>query len=109
YIDRQATFSIFPILRKELGFSSSQLGLTGTVFTWVYALCMPLAGYIADAMRRDRLVIASVALWSAATLGTALSHSPASFLGWWESSQADGSAAGRPSTWVGERDSGSSG
>src|SRR6266568_3201295 len=82
YIDRQAAFSIFPILRNELGFSSSQLGLTGTTFIWVYALAMPLAGYLADAMRRDRLVVASVALWSAATLGTALSRSPASFLFW---------------------------
>ena len=82
YIDRQAVFSIFPVLRKDLGFTSSQLGLIGTLFSWLYALCMPLAGYFADGLRRDRLIVISLVLWSAATLGTALSHSPITFLAW---------------------------
>jgi MFS family permease len=82
YIDRQAVFSIFPVLRKELGFTSSQLGLIGSMFNWLYALCMPVAGYFADNVRRDRLIVGSLVLWSAATLGTALSHSPVSFLTW---------------------------
>ena len=82
YIDRQAAFSIFPVLQRELGFSYSQLGLVGSMFIWVYALSMPLAGYIADATRRDLLIVLSMVLWSAATLGTALSHAPATFLAW---------------------------
>ncbi len=82
YIDRQAAFSVFPVLQKELGFSYAQLGLVGSMFIWVYALCMPLAGYIADATRRDLLIVASMVLWSVCTLGTALSHTPASFLTW---------------------------
>lgn len=82
YIDRQAVFSIFPVLRKELGFTSSQLGLIGTLFAWLYALCMPLAGYFADGLRRERLIVASLILWSATTLGTAVSHSPITFIAW---------------------------
>jgi MFS family permease len=82
YVDRQAVFSIFPVLRKELGFTSSQLGLVGTLFNWLYALCMPLAGYFADGLRRDRLIVVSLILWSAATLGTAFSRSPIIFLTW---------------------------
>ena len=82
YIDRQAVLSIFPVLRKELGFTSSQLGLIGTLFNWLYALCMPLAGYFADGLRRDRLIVVSLILWSAATLGTAFSRSPIIFLTW---------------------------
>ena len=82
YVDRQAAFSIFPVLEKELGFSSAQLGLVGSLFVWSYALTMPLAGRIADIFRRDRLLIISLVLWSISTLGTALSGSVATFLGW---------------------------
>jgi predicted MFS family arabinose efflux permease len=82
YVDRQAAFSIFPVLEKELGFSSAELGLVGSLFVWSYALTMPLAGRIADVFRRDRLLIISLVLWSLSTLGTALSGSVATFLGW---------------------------
>src|SRR5580704_12802281 len=82
YVDRQAVFSIFPVLRSDLGFSDLQLGLVGTLFIWVYSLCMPLAGRLADAVRRDRLVIGSLILWSLATLGTAASTSARTFLFW---------------------------
>jgi MFS family permease len=82
YVDRQVVFSIFPVLRSDLGFSDMQLGLVGTLFIWVYSLSMPLTGRLADIARRDRLVICSVALWSLATLGTALSNSVPLFLFW---------------------------
>ena len=82
YLDRQAVFSIFPVLRSELHFSDTQLGLVGTLFIWVYSLCMPLTGRLADVFRRDRLVIASLVLWSLATLGTGLSTSASAFLFW---------------------------
>lgn len=82
YLDRQVVFSIFPVLRRDLGFSDTQLGLVGTLFIWVYSLCMPLTGRMADRVRRDGLVIISLVLWSLATLGTALSHSAPLFLFW---------------------------
>ena len=34
YVDRQVVFSIFPVLRRELAFTDTQLGLAGTLFTW---------------------------------------------------------------------------
>jgi MFS family permease len=43
---------------------------------------MPLTGRLADVVRRDRLVIASLVFWSLATLGTGLSHSAPAFLFW---------------------------
>lgn len=82
YLDRQIVFSIFPVLRSELGFSDTQLGLVGTLFIWVYSLCMPITGRLADVVRRDRLVISSLVLWSLATLGTGLSTSAPAFLFW---------------------------
>jgi MFS family permease len=82
YTDRQAVFSIFPVLRQELGFSETQLGLLGTVFLGVYSLSCPLTGWLADRWRADLLLPASLVLWSLATLGTALSASVASLLFW---------------------------
>ena len=47
YVDRQMVFSIYPALRSDIGFSAVQLGLIGSVFTWVYSLSMPVAGWLA--------------------------------------------------------------
>jgi predicted MFS family arabinose efflux permease len=82
YVDRQSAFAIFPVLKRDLRFSDVQLGLAGSLFGWSYALSMPLAGRIADVVRRDRLVIASLVLWSFAALGTARSGSAGTFLAW---------------------------
>lgn len=82
YVDRQVVFSIFPVLRGDLGFSEAELGLIGSVFTWVYSLCMPLTGRVADLVPRPRVVLSSLVLWSLATLGTGLSGSVTAFLVW---------------------------
>ena len=82
YIDRQMVYSIFPALKADLHFSDVQLALTGSIFAWVYALCMPIAGHLSDRLRRDRMIVASMALWSAATLGCGLSNSVFMFLLW---------------------------
>ena len=82
YLDRQMVFSIFPALRRDLGFNDVQLGLVGSVFTWVYALGMPVAGRMADRFRRDRMIVVSLVLWSAATLGCGFAGSVAMFLVW---------------------------
>ncbi len=82
YVDRQMVYSIFPVLKTDVGFSDAQLGLIGSVFSWVYTLCMPIAGRLADIFRRDRMIVASLILWSGATLGCSLSSSVAAFLAW---------------------------
>jgi MFS family permease len=82
YLDRQIVFSIYPVLRTDLGFSERQLGLVGSIFIWVYSVCTPFTGRLADVVRRDRLIVWSVILWSIATLGTGLSTSAQLFLFW---------------------------
>jgi MFS family permease len=82
YADRQIVFSIFPVLKKELHFSETQLGLIGLVFLWTYSACMPFMGRLADRVERRRLVIWSLVLLSTATIGTAISRSTTSFLAW---------------------------
>ena len=43
YADRQAIFSVFPLLEKEMHLTAVQLGLLGSGFAWVYGLAAPLA------------------------------------------------------------------
>src|SRR5580700_6784088 len=82
YLDRQAVFSIFPILKQELHFTDAQLGLVGSIFIWVYSFCFIFSGRLADVFRGDRLIMSSVALWSLTMLGTATSASVGGFLFW---------------------------
>ncbi|HYK92340.1 MAG TPA: hypothetical protein VE398_26500, partial [Acidobacteriota bacterium] len=38
YADRQAIFSVFPLLENEMALTAVQLGLLGSAFAWVYGL-----------------------------------------------------------------------
>lgn len=82
YIDRQVAFSIFPALRRELGFSAAELGWVGTVFIWSYSLALPFAGKLADRTDKRRMIAASLLLWSLAIWGSASAASVGSFLAW---------------------------
>ena len=82
YVDRQIVFSMFPVLRSELHFSETLLGVIGSLFLWVYSSSMLLTGRLADVIRRDRIVVGSLVLWSVATLGTGLSRTATEFLFW---------------------------
>ena len=82
YIDRQMVYSMFPALQADLGFAGAKLGLIGSVFMWIYTLSMPIAGRLADIWRRDALLVASLVLWSVATLGSGTATSENSFLVW---------------------------
>jgi MFS family permease len=82
YLDRQLVFSMFPVMERDLGFSGAQLGLLGSLFLWSYCACQGPAGRLADIVPRDRLVVASLLLWTTATFGTAMSHSAAGVLFW---------------------------
>ncbi len=74
--DRHTIFSIFPVLKSDLKFTDVQLGLTGSIFLWVYAVCNPIAGQLGDRFSKRRLVTLSLLLFSAVTALTGLSTSP---------------------------------
>lgn len=82
YLDRQMVYSMFPALRAELGIEPARLGLIGSVFLWVYTLSMPLAGRLANRGHREWTVMASLVLWSVATLGSGVARSEGEFVGW---------------------------
>lgn len=74
YADRQAFFSIFPLLETEMGLTTVQLGLLGSSFAVVYGLGGPFAGYIVDRIRRKTAVIGGLELWSVICVLSALSR-----------------------------------
>ena len=74
YADRQAIFSVFPLLEKEFGLTLQQLGWLGSSFGIVYGLCAPLAGRIVDRVRRKDAIVGGLHAWSAICMATALSR-----------------------------------
>jgi MFS family permease len=74
YADRQAIYSVFPLLQREMRLTDVQLGIVGASFMWVYAMSAPLAGMIGDRFSRKTLIIGGLVFWSAITIATALSR-----------------------------------
>ena len=64
YADRQAIFSVFPVLKREWHLSQVQLGLLGSSFAWVYGLSGPLAGLVVDRIRRKTAILGGLQFWS---------------------------------------------
>src|SRR5262249_57276903 len=60
-------FSVFPLLKQELGLSQTQLGLLGSSVFWVYALLVPVAGGLGDVLSRKSLIALALLLWSTST------------------------------------------
>ncbi len=82
YVDRQVIFSLLPALRAEIAMSNLELGFLGSLFIWFYSLASPLGGRLADRYGPERVIVASLLLWSGATLGTGLSGSVVPLLFW---------------------------
>ncbi|MCC6368444.1 MAG: MFS transporter [Bryobacterales bacterium] len=74
YADRQAIFSVFPLLEKELALSNTQLGLLGSSFAWVYGLGALFAGSVVDRIRRKTAIIGGLHTWSVICMATAASR-----------------------------------
>src|SRR6516165_1874602 len=64
YADRQAVYSVFPLLKSEFGLSPTQLGLLGSAFMFVYALSSPFSGYTVDRLPRRLLIMLGLTFWS---------------------------------------------
>jgi len=74
YADRQAIFSAFPLLKREMGLNDVQLGVVGSAFMWMYAAALPLAGLVGDRWSRKFLILGGLAFWSIITFLTAWSR-----------------------------------
>ena len=75
YADRQAIFSVFPLLEREMGLTPVQLGLLGSSFAWVYGLSAPLAGMVVDRVQRRTAILGGLQVWSIICVATMTSGS----------------------------------
>lgn len=66
---------MFPALKTDLNLTDTQLGLTGSIFLWVYGIGCPLAGQLADRFSKRLLVVFSLAVWSLVTIATGFATS----------------------------------
>ena len=71
YADRQAIYSVFPLLQKSMGLDNVQLGLLGSAFAWVYGLGGLFAGIIVDRVRRKSAILGGLYVWSFICAATA--------------------------------------
>ena len=74
YADRQAIFSLFPLLAAEFHLGNVQLGLLGSSFAWVYGISAPVAGHIVDRVRRKAAILSGLRIWSLICMATAVSR-----------------------------------
>jgi MFS family permease len=74
YADRQAVFSVFPLLKNEMKLTTVELGMLGSAFAWLYGLGAPLAGAVVDRIRRKTAIMGGLYTWSVICMATALSR-----------------------------------
>jgi MFS family permease len=82
YADRQAIFSVFPLLEQEMQLTTVQLGLLGSAFAWVYGLGAPFAGWIVDRVSRKTAILGGLYAWSAICMATVFSWNFRHLLFW---------------------------
>ncbi len=71
YADRQAIFSVFPLLQSSMHLSNVELGLLGSAFAWVYGLGGMFAGAMVDRIRRKTAILGGLYVWSVICAATA--------------------------------------
>ncbi|MGI8610608.1 MAG: spinster family MFS transporter [Candidatus Dormibacteria bacterium] len=75
YLDRFVPAVTGPLIQKEFHLSDTQAGMLATAFLLVYAVGALPFGFWADRWIRKNIVAMGVAIWSVATVLTALSQS----------------------------------
>ncbi|MEI6702563.1 MAG: MFS transporter, partial [Deltaproteobacteria bacterium] len=68
YIDRQALYAVFPLIKSDLKLSDTALGFLGSAFMLCYMLAAPIFGRLGDRLNRARLAAGGLAIWSIATM-----------------------------------------
>lgn len=71
YMDRQMLSTMKDAMQMDITElqSATNFGRLMAVFLWIYGLMSPVAGVIADRLNRKWLIVGSLFVWSAVTLG----------------------------------------
>jgi len=75
YMDRQVVYGMTTQISDTFHLSQFQFGWLAFVNLFVFAVSSAISGPIADRIGPRRVIFSGVVLWSAATIGSALSHS----------------------------------
>ncbi|NEU07039.1 MFS transporter [Flavihumibacter sp. R14] len=70
YFDRIMITSMRDPIVADFSLTDAQFGLLTSVFLWSYGFLSPFGGYFADKYSRKKVIVFSVAVWSAVTLWT---------------------------------------
>ena len=81
YLDRQLLAALAPTLKSEFQLSNAQYGEIVSVFSIVYAVMAPVAGWLIDRMGLTLVITFSMAVWSLAGVGTGLTRAFSGLLG----------------------------
>lgn len=103
FYDRNVAGALTEPIRMEFGLSDTQIGLLGSIFTWLYAIVGVPLGSVADRWSRKRLLAGGMVIWGALTGMTALATTYA-FLLFTRLGFAVGEAAVAPTatSWIGD-------
>lgn len=74
YFDRLLLTAMVEPIMQSLQIDTKHFGLLLSVYLWVYALCSPLAGYLADRFGYARIIVLSLFAWSLVTLASAFAR-----------------------------------
>ena len=72
--DRQVYNVVLPLIRTDLHLTDFQIGSIATIFNLVFAILVPLSGYIGDLFNRKWIIVTSILFWSISTMFTGLSN-----------------------------------
>ncbi|MBC8126028.1 MAG: MFS transporter [Gloeobacteraceae cyanobacterium ES-bin-144] len=72
--DRQIYNAVLPLIGSDLKLSPVQLGLIATLFTAIYGVLVPIAGYAGDIFSRKWMVFTSLFVFSVGTVLTGTAH-----------------------------------
>lgn len=78
--DRQVFNVVLPLIRDDLHLTDMEVGMIATIFNLVFALLVPISGFIGDRFSRKWIIVSSIFLWSAATMLTGSSSSVLMFI-----------------------------
>ncbi len=80
YVDRGSLAITAPLIRDQLHFSSTQIGILLSSFFWTYVPAQILAGWLSERISPCRILALGLALWSFATIGLGVVNQFAGFL-----------------------------
>lgn len=81
YIDRYLLLALMPAIRTEIPMSHTQAGFVMSAFMLGYMVSSPFFGYLADRMKRTRLILGGTIAWSILSALTGLANSVGQLFG----------------------------